>query len=135
MPDTGAPATRACPDCAVTPGQRHKEGCDVARCVVCGQQQLQCDPEAEHGLTGPSLPPMQTWTGEWPGYVECREWGWWGRWTVVTEYSHDGRPNSGPFVPCPADHPDARTDLNRLALEAARGRIVWSRERERYVTR
>lgn len=128
-----AVSSRQCHDCGVMPGERHDEGCDVALCVVCGLQQLQCDPEAEHGLTGPDLPPMQTWTGEWPGEAECREWGWWARWTVVTEYSPDGRPDSGPTVPCSADHPDALADLNRLRVAECRGEIAWSRERERYV--
>ena len=118
---------RPCPDCAGRYGARHKEGCDVALCVGCGLQQLQC---GEHLDT-----PMQTWTGVWPGEAECREWGWWARWTIVTEYSPDGRPDSGPLVPCPADHPDARTDLNRLAVAAMRGEVAWSRGQERFVRR
>jgi len=59
-------AAATCPDCGVRPGTRHQEGCDVARCVVCGEQQLQCDPAANHGLTGDATPPMQIWTGSWP---------------------------------------------------------------------
>lgn len=122
-----------CPDCGVTPGQQHHEGCDVARCVVCGMQQLQCNPRREHGLAGANLPPMQTWTGQWPGDAECREFGWYARWTITTEYSPDGLPDSGNSIPCPAEHPHARLDLNRLAYAAAVGQIDWSRERERYV--
>jgi hypothetical protein len=127
------PSTDTCPDCGVAPGQRHQEGCDVAHCVICGQQQLQCNPRREHGLRKADWPPMQTWTGEWPGEAECREWGWYSRWTVVTEYSHDGLPDSGHSIPCEADHPHAHLDLNRIGHEAATGHIVWSRERERYV--
>lgn len=118
---------RPCPDCAVKPGAQHQDGCDVALCVGCGQQALQCGAHLDT--------PMQTWTGVWPGEVECREWGWWARWTIVTEYSTDGRPDSGPLVPCSVEHPDARTDLNRLAVAGMRGEVVWSRERERYVRR
>ena len=87
---------------------------------------------AEHGLTGTATPPMQTWTGEWPGVAECREWGWYARWTLVTAYSRYGRPDSGPEECCGPDNPDAHEDLNRLALAAATGEVVWNRERERY---
>lgn len=119
------PDTTACGDCAVVPGQRHLDGCSVARCKACGVQALQCDRHSDQ--------PVTTWTGEWPGEVECREFGWWARWTVVTKYSPDGLPDSGKLVPCPADHPHARTDLNRLAMAAAIGEIAWSSARERYV--
>lgn len=57
-----------CPDCGVAPKKEHQEGCDVARCVGCGQQQLSCDVHIDT--------PMQTWTGLWPGVEECQEWGW-----------------------------------------------------------
>lgn len=124
---------RSCPDCGVDPGERHMESCDVARCVICGEQELQCYADDEHGLADPDLPPMQTWTGLWPGVAECREWGWYARWTVVTEYSPDGLPDSGEMVPCPPDHPHAMPDLNRLVLAADRGEITWDRQRERYV--
>lgn len=133
MSEVTVTSLRQCPDCGVVPGKRHEEGCDVARCVICGQQQLQCDPEEEHGLTGPDLPPMQTWTGEWPGEAECREWGWWARWTEFSGYGRDDVPDTGSFVECAPDHPHAYPNLSRLASAAALGKITWSRERERYV--
>jgi hypothetical protein len=52
-----------CADCAVRVGERHEDGCDVARCVGCGRQALMCD--KHYGTV-----PMQTWTGRWPGSVE-----------------------------------------------------------------
>lgn len=51
-----------CPDCAARIGDRHVDGCDVARCTDCGRQALMCD--EHYGC------PMQTWTGRWPGSVE-----------------------------------------------------------------
>ena len=53
-----------CPDCAVAPGCRHEKGCDVARCKICGFQDLSC----EHRAT-----PMTMWTGRWPGDLEVSE--------------------------------------------------------------
>jgi hypothetical protein len=58
-----------CPDCQACPGDSHKDGCDVARCTVCGWQRISCD----HGNTG--LGWGAIWTGEWPGDVEVREYG------------------------------------------------------------
>lgn len=76
--EAGTPAMRwqivgikTCPDCGVVPGQRHRKGCDVARCHLCGWQALQCD---DHGLENV---PSTLWTGEWPGTAECREMGLW----------------------------------------------------------
>jgi hypothetical protein len=43
------------------------------------------------------------WTGEWPGVVECREFGFWSYWS-----DDDG------WVRCTADHPQASEDLNTL---------------------
>lgn len=53
-----------CPDCAVAPGARHEQRCDVARCSECGRQYLGCDCR----MSQPTV-----WTGEWPGILECRE--------------------------------------------------------------
>jgi hypothetical protein len=57
----------ACPDCAVSPGQPHEDGCDVARCTVCGAQRIGCDHAGSEQGWG------HIWTGEWPGDAEVRE--------------------------------------------------------------
>lgn len=58
---------RKCHDCAASPGERHMEGCDVARCTSCGGQRLACD--CEDGE--PDI-----WDGMWPGTRECYENKW-----------------------------------------------------------
>jgi hypothetical protein len=54
-----------CHDCNAKPGEQHKEGCDVARCTVCGVQAIQCYEHLDA--------PMDTWDGLWPGTKECYE--------------------------------------------------------------
>jgi hypothetical protein len=126
MPERRARGTE-CGDCAVPVGSPHVDGCDVARCTECGWQRISCG----HGDADVGWGAV--WTGEWPGDEECRELGWYSRWTIVTEYSRDGRPDSGPTVPCDPDHPDAHYALNRLAAAAAQGVLTWDRERQRWV--
>lgn len=53
-----------CPDCSVPAGAVHFDGCDVARCTICGRQWLGCEHEDGDG---------HVWTGEWPGDAEVRE--------------------------------------------------------------
>ena len=53
-----------CHDCGAEPGQRHKEGCDVAKCTLCGWQRISCD--CKKGK--PDI-----WTGLWAGVKECYE--------------------------------------------------------------
>jgi hypothetical protein len=96
-----------CPDCNVKPSEIHIPGCDVERCPACGGQRLSCDCETD-------LKPLP-WTGEWPGVVECREFGWYS-------YCENG------WHRCSKDHPKAGEDLNRLyedaKWDASLGRFV-----------
>jgi hypothetical protein len=145
-----------CTDCGAKPGTPHQVGCDTELCVLCGQQALfHVTYDEEDGLPeGPAVCPETgevipdepgIWTGVWPGVLECREFGWYARWTsyvdwidgeiVVTEHPTDRVPvpNSGESIPCEASHPHAHEDLNRLALAAATGEVVWSRDLQRFV--
>jgi hypothetical protein len=88
---------RRCPCCQVIPGQTHEVSCDVARCAHCGWQHIQCD--------SPAARP-DAWSGEWPGDLECREFGLW-----VKEWDAT---NPGWFKTT-ADDPLRREDLNKLA--------------------
>lgn len=124
-----------CPDCQVAIGEAHQEGCDVARCMLYGEQRLghemmggrpivikmgdmftlDVDPAGAHDCGA------QVWSGRWPGEMECEAFGWWAYFA----------PNSDPsFVQCGPDHPDAVLDLNRLAVEAR-----WDSEAGRYQLR
>lgn len=101
-----------CPDCYVPAGIVHVDGCDVARCLLTGQQRLL------HVLGGVDHDcGRQVWIGEWPGVAECREFGWWSRWDE----------GSG-WVSCASDAPGATEDLNRLH----RGEAVWDQETQRW---
>jgi hypothetical protein len=51
----------------------------------------------------------QTWSGEWPGNAECREFGW---------YVYGDPSVEGYWVRCGPDHPKATEDLNRLVIDA-----------------
>ena len=116
-PDGGASvstaglADRPCPDCGAKPGEQHTEWCDVERCPDCGGQLISCDCEGE--FTAPRVP----WSGEWPGVMECREFGWYSKMV----------PGKG-WCPCSKDDPEAGEDLNRLFRAA-----VWSKEQGRFI--
>jgi hypothetical protein len=119
----------SCNDCGVEPGERHKDGCDIARCASTGFQHLQCEGElhnfngrvyGEH--EGECVPGV--WRGDYPGDLECREWHLWTRHI----------PESEPYwQPCSKDDDGATEDLNTLYLWAADGRIIWNREEERWI--
>lgn len=63
-------------------------------------------------------PYLLPWDGAWPGTRECRQYGFWSKWT------DDG------WQKCSANDPDAGEDLNELAI-----RSVWDRRQKRYVLR
>lgn len=94
-----ADALPGCPDCAAQPGQPHDDGCDVARCLASGVQRLGCGcHDCGHDV----------WSGRWPGDADAERLGWYAYFV----------PNGNPsWVPCAADHPGARPDLNRLQIE------------------
>jgi hypothetical protein len=98
----------------------------VSQCPACGTRALQC---GDHRDAGQSI-----WTGEWPGEVECRQLGWYARWTVTSAYSRDGLPDTGRQVACSPDEPGANPDLQRLTIAGATGELVWDRQQERWTT-
>lgn len=102
--------SKACHDCKAMPGELHHYGCDVERCPDCGGQLISC------GCDNPPMGRRMAWDGEWPGTKECREFDLWCRWTL------------NGWVPCDADHPEAREDLNTLGEM-----FQWDRELRRWV--
>jgi hypothetical protein len=99
---------RLCPDCSAKPGGNHAHGCDVERCPACGGQRLSCTCQTRRR----PLP----WSGEWPGVMECREFGWYS-------FLYPGRG----WIRCAKDHPGATEDLNRLYVDAR-----WDAQRGRF---
>lgn len=108
---------RDCPDCAVKPHEAHLSGCDVARCLWTGLQRLMCRQEY-HSCCGEDI-----WSGEWPGYEECRQYKLWCYWQPPAPDD-----SSGEFVPCGEDHPNALADLNALQRCG-----IWDRELKRWM--
>lgn len=56
-----------CYDCGVAPDAPHIDGCDVARCTLCGWQRISCGHFARDVGWG------AVWTGEFPGCAEVRK--------------------------------------------------------------
>ena len=89
-----------CPDCGVSPGMKHKRGCDVERCPDCGGQMISC------GCRNKKKHPAIVWAGEWPFLDACRQHGLWCKWV-------DG-PDHGSWISCPQTDPKAKENLNAL---------------------
>lgn len=95
-----------CSVCNTSPGQLHEAGCTLERCPECGRHRfLSCDHSFSPRPDSVRLP----WTGEYPGVMECREFGWYQQATWGN--------TSGPSE-----------DLNRLYVEA-----LWSSELRRFI--
>lgn len=95
-----------CPDCSVEPGVVHEPGCDVERCKLCGWQAIGCNCPPERDGT--------TWTGKWPGELECEEFD------LMRDPSAEGYR----VVPW---------DFNELATQHANGQLKWDVDQERLV--
>jgi len=114
----------SCPDCAVKIGVMHEEGCDWARCQVCGYQRLSCSCKGGGG---------DIWIGICApeSHKICYENNFWCRDLVekdgdtrlvvhptdVMDHLHgklDGRILF--HQPCERDAEGAHADLNRAAL-------------------
>ena len=122
-----------CHDCGAPVGTPHHEDCDTARCLRTGMQRLPCGMGiplfADATLIGwqdhdphPGEDCGQdTWTGQWPGEADAIRLGWW------CYFVPNGNPS---WVQCAPDHPEARPDLNRLAIDGK-----WNRELHRWEAR
>jgi hypothetical protein len=118
-----------CHDCGAKLGQKHKRGCDTARCLVCGGQRLGCDCKGGHG---------DIWTGlMYPEYHKiCLEQDFWchtllyidSEWvpldwenSFLREKYHSFLNNSTTYnkvrhhIPCKKDDVGARAALNEAA--------------------
>ncbi|MGW1496654.1 hypothetical protein [Streptomyces sp. NPDC002402] len=93
----GLSARGPCPRCFVAVGSFHVDHCTIARCALTGLQRSGCLHRGDRCRTN--------WSGQWPGYAECIEFGF---------YSRIG-PNG--WESCSADAADAMPDLNRLYSE------------------
>lgn len=134
-----------CHGCGAKPGEFHEPGCDVERCPECGHQSISCGcVYVENGMSADTLeqdhpdvykngptpemvarfeavwgPKRQPWPGEWPGVAECREFGWYAKFT-----------DRG-WERCGKDTPGASEDLNRLYG----AECVWDVDKQRFVLR
>ena len=143
-------SVRNCHDCGAKPGEMHTEGCDVERCPRCGGQTISC--RCIYDINGIDYAKMEEmhpaiyfsgpademeakwdrewghrrmlWTGEWPGQLECREYGWWA------VFGPGLNPPQIGWVSVPEGTPGASEDLNRLYRECD-----WDQEKQRMVKR
>ena len=94
-------------------------GCEVERCPKCGGQLLSCG--CIYKLSGLWYVPQGEcripWSGEYPGVVECQEFGWYCK--LVEGQG---------WVSCDKDTLGASEDLNRLYREA-----IWDSDTQRFI--
>src|SRR5260370_8248149 len=102
-----------CPACNAKPGTLHKIGCDVEHCPRCGLQLLSCGHFLFGSVEAPPDEERLSWTGEWPGVREGREFRW------------GAKPNpTGPGdEPCAPDDAGAEPAPNRPPNYALRDPI------------
>ncbi len=119
-----------CPNCEAPSGCLHIIGCNVERCPECGGQSIKCvckevekvfdetqDDRFFFFITHvPVSRKRLEWTGEWPGALECREFGWYSK--LV---------NGVGLVQCDKNDNGASEDLTRLTNQG-----VWNAEKGRY---
>jgi hypothetical protein len=93
--------TEKCPDCQVSIGERHEDGCDVTRCRHTGKQMLTCfnvvlDKNGKLDFSKDTSHECEPciWTGEWPGEKVCRDNNWY---TYVVGIGDMEDLNSVPF--------------------------------------
>jgi len=101
--------TYPCPDCGAAPGHLHRgRGCPEEQCPACGLWWDGCYCESV-----PVGLPRVPWRGNYPGVVECREFG----------FIRKGTDPSGS---------EGVEDLNRLVLAVHDGGIQWDRNWRRF---
>jgi hypothetical protein len=106
-----------CPVCGARPEELHKPGCDIEQCAYCGGQSSRCGCFDEDPLDDEFQDSVRLrWAGEWPGKRECREFGWYAKWT------------EGGWEPCDPGDEGAIEDLDRLQAQT-----VWDRSESRWV--
>ena len=103
-----------CGDCGCKVRELHHDYCDVERCPNCGGQLLSCGCRRTQKLMGMRRP----WSGVWPGYDECIEFGWYSKMI----------PGQVGWHSCPESDPDGTPDLNRLYVDAH-----WDKKLQRFV--
>jgi hypothetical protein len=102
----------SCPDCGVSIGDIHQEGCDISRCKIHGNQLLKCLFLHESNDCRPTK-----FSGYFPGTEEAIERGW---------FSYLDKTKT--WIKCEASHPEASPDINKVLIE-----LEWNSEQEKFV--
>ena len=107
---------RDCPSCGVKPGEKHKDGCNIEGCPLCGERGLTCEceniPDGEH----------RVYTGLFPGTEECLEYGLWCKWE-----------DEKGWVRCDESDPAARPDVGALADLRHYGYLKFDRAEKKWI--